>query len=100
MDSLVRKFEEYYQNFKQLPETKNESYTPLEKLNDIAASQIYSPLNNGEIRLIKLHPGTGNAPLICSAFPVQHSSAPSYIALSYVCMSDIEPPFSQLRACH
>ena len=85
LDSLLREFEEYYKHSKQIPETKQESFTPLDKLNAKAASQIYSPLNRGEIRLIKLHPGTGGDPLICSVFPAQHSSTPSYIALSYVC---------------
>src|SRR5205809_7993499 len=59
---IIRKFVEYYQQFKQPPASSEEPFTPLERLNAKAASLIYSPLKDTEIRLIKLHPGTANEP--------------------------------------
>lgn len=37
-----------------------------------------------QIRLIKLHPGTANAPLVCSSWVVSLAEKPHYTALSYV----------------
>lgn len=44
----------------------------------------YKALQAGEIRLLHLHPGQGDAPISCSISHVRLAAQPSYEALSYV----------------
>ncbi|KAK0648447.1 heterokaryon incompatibility protein-domain-containing protein [Cercophora newfieldiana] len=94
---IVDKIVRYYQKFKTSPTSVEEPYTPLEQLNASSASLIYWSLNPDEIRLIQLQPGYPGEPLICSAFNVRRSSAPSYTALSYVWGSQANPGWLHLN---
>ena len=61
--------------------------TALEKLNRPAAKSVYTPINDGEIRLVTIYAGSYEAPISCSLSVVSDDNLPNYEALSYVCKS-------------
>jgi hypothetical protein len=58
----------------------------LEKLNFPAASAVYVPLKDGEIRLATIHRGIGDDPITCSLAHANENELPPYEAFSYVCV--------------
>ena len=48
---------------------------------------VYRPLDDGDVRLIELHPGTGRDPVNCNILHVSLKDNPTYEALSY-CWGD------------
>ncbi|KAF1816061.1 hypothetical protein P152DRAFT_427800, partial [Eremomyces bilateralis CBS 781.70] len=65
---------------------------PLELLNSEGAAAIYTPLKEGEIRLVRLHPETDECPIQCSLLNVKKSAGSEYVAISYVCKGGQSDP--------
>ncbi|KAL1636108.1 hypothetical protein SLS58_009957 [Diplodia intermedia] len=62
----------------------------------IATSTVFQPLNDGQIRLLQLHPGSRTAPLRCHLDTVSLASRPYYEALSYA-WGDDDPQQQRLH---
>jgi hypothetical protein len=63
----------------------------LNKRNTEAASKIYLPLKEKEIRLLKIHPGPNESSMHCSLEIVAEDHLPNYEPLSYVWGSQEAP---------
>jgi len=59
--------------------------TPLEKLNTSSVDAVYISINDEELRLVRIHAGSGEAPITCSLTIVSQDEKSNYEALSYVC---------------
>jgi hypothetical protein len=70
---------------KNTPESDQKTFATLMELNAKAATEVYKPLADSQIRLIKIHPGQESEQVVCSIFNADFQSHVEYSALSYVC---------------
>ena len=83
----------YYNILLMFPNTWTERYPSsgnsplvikLAHANEEASKEVYQPLGEDEIRLVKIHRGDTKDPIRCTVFSVIKGASPDYQALSYI----------------
>lgn len=72
------------------PQEESALFIQLAEANRNASKEVYLPLDEEEIRLVKVHHGSTDDPIKCTVFNVENATSLSYQALSYVWGNELD----------